>query len=94
MRSDHNRGADPLQPEADGMIIKRNIFLRIFALVSVSIAALTIGVTAFTYSGAANRETVRTLARSFFVQLWKGSQARATEKNSRPSTTPEGRIIQ
>lgn len=76
------------------MIVQRSLCLRISALVIASIGALTIGVTAFTYSGAANRETVRTLARSFFVQMWKGSQARATTKNAFPTAPPDGRIIQ
>ena len=31
MRSDHDGGAGPLQPEADGMRMKRNLFLRISA---------------------------------------------------------------
>ena len=76
------------------MRMKGNIFLRISAWVIALIGALTIGVTAFAYSGSGNRETMRTLARVFFVQLWKGSATRATAKNASPSATPEGRIIQ
>jgi len=76
------------------MKLMGKLFLRTSVWLVASIGALTLGVTAFTYSGSGNRETVRTLERNFFVQLWKGSQARATAKNSLPSTTPEGRIIQ
>jgi|HubBroStandDraft_6_1064221.scaffolds.fasta_scaffold1789893_2 hypothetical protein len=76
------------------MRMKGKIFLRTSAWLALSIAALTIAVTAFSYSGSGNRETVRTLARSFFVQLWKGSQARATAKNAVDGATPQGRIIQ
>jgi hypothetical protein len=94
MRSDHHRGASPLQPEAYGMIIQRNLFLRISALVIASIGALTIAVTAFTYSGAANREAVSGVARAFFVQIWKGSQNRSATSMALPSATPEGGIIQ
>ena len=94
MRSDHHRGAGPLQPEADGMRIQRNLFLRISALVIVSIGALTIGVTAFTYNGAANREAASGVARAFFAQMWKGSQDRSATTIALPSATPEGRTIQ
>lgn len=76
------------------MNTKRRIFLRTSAWLVAFIGALTMAVTAFTYSGAANRETMRTLARNFFVQMWKGSHARATAKNACPIATPEGRIIQ
>jgi hypothetical protein len=76
------------------MRMKGKIFLRASVWLVTSIAALTIAVTAFSYSGAVNRETVRAFAQSFFVQLWKGSQARATSKNTLPGATPEGRIIQ
>lgn len=73
---------------------KGNLFLRTSVWLVVSVGALTIGVTAFAYSGSANRETMRTLARVFFVQLWKSSVTRATAKNTSPSATPDGRIIQ
>ena len=73
---------------------KGNIFLRTSVWLVASTGALTMAVTAFTYSGPGNRETVTALARNFFAQIWKGSQARATAKNVYPTATPEGRIIQ
>jgi hypothetical protein len=76
------------------MRMKGKLFLRTSVWLVASIGALTLGVTAFSYSGSGNRETVRTLARGFFVQMWKGSQTRATAKNAFPSATPEGRTIQ
>jgi hypothetical protein len=76
------------------MRMKRKIFLWTTVWLVTSIAALTIAVAGFSYSGSANRETVSVVARAFFVQLWKGSQARATATNSLPSATPEGRTIQ
>jgi hypothetical protein len=75
------------------MRVRRNLFLRISALVIASIGVLTIAVTAFSYSGGGNRETVRTLARGFFVQLWKGSQNRSATTIALPSATHEGRTI-
>jgi hypothetical protein len=72
------------------MRVRTKIVLRVSAWFAALIGVLTIAVTAFTYSGGASRETVRALARVFFVQVWKGSQTRATAK----SATPEGRIIQ
>jgi hypothetical protein len=76
------------------MRLKGNLFLRTSVWLVASIGALTLGVTAFTYSGSTNRETMGTFARGFFVQLWKDSHARATAKNTCPSATPEGRVIQ
>jgi len=76
------------------MRVKRHMFLRISAWFAALIGVLTIAVTAFTYSGGASRETVRALAQEFFVQMWKGSQARHTVKNAFPSATPEGRVIE
>jgi hypothetical protein len=76
------------------MRMKGTIFLRISAWVIALIGALTIAMTAFTYSCSGNRETAKALAREFFVRLWKGSVNRATAKNMSPSATPDGRIIQ
>ena len=76
------------------MRMKGKLFLRTSAWLALSIGALTIAVTAFSYIGSGNREAVTALARVFFVQLWKGSQAPATAKNAVTATTPEGRLIQ
>jgi hypothetical protein len=76
------------------MRLMGNLFLRTSVWLVASIGALTLGVTALTYSASGNRETIRAFARSFFVELWKGSHARATAKNRFPSATPEGRTIQ
>jgi hypothetical protein len=76
------------------MRMKRKIFLRASAWLVALVGVLTIAVTAFSYSGSENRETMRSLARGFFVQLWKGSQNRSATTIAPPSATPEGRTIQ
>jgi len=76
------------------MRMKGKIFPRTSAWLALSIGSLTIAVTAFSYSGSGNRETVRSLAQGFFVEMWKGSQARPTVKTALPGKTPQGRIIQ
>jgi hypothetical protein len=76
------------------MRMKRNLFLRTSVWLVASIGALTLGVTAFTYSASGNRETARAFARAFFVQMWKGSQNRSATTIALPSATPEGRTIQ
>jgi hypothetical protein len=75
------------------MKTNRRIFLRTSAWLVALVGALTIAVTALTYSGRAHREAVSAVARAFFVQMWKGSQARSATTIVLPSATPEGRII-
>ncbi len=76
------------------MKVKRQIVLRISAWLVASILALSIAVAAMMYSGTRNREGVSAVAREFFVQMWKGSQARSAASIALPSATPEGRIIE
>jgi hypothetical protein len=76
------------------MKTNRRIFLRTSAWLVALVGALTIAVTALTYSGRAHREAVSAVAREFFVQMWKGSQARSAASIALPSATPDGRIIQ
>jgi hypothetical protein len=74
--------------------MSRHIVLRISVWLVASIFALTITVAALVYSGPRNGEAVSAVARVFFVQMWKGSHARATAKNACPTATPGGRVIQ
>jgi hypothetical protein len=76
------------------MKLMGKLFLRTSVCLVALIGALTLGVTAFTYSGSVNRETARSLARVFFVQMWKGSQNRSATTIVLPSATPEGRTIE
>ena len=76
------------------MKVERQIVLRISAWLVASILTLSIAVAVMMYSGTRNREAVSAVAREFFVQMWKGSQARSAASIALSSATPEGRIIQ
>jgi uncharacterized membrane protein len=57
-------------------------------------AVLTIGVTAFVYSGQEHREAMQGIAREFFVLVERASRVRRAPANALVSPTPEGGKIQ
>jgi hypothetical protein len=57
-------------------------------------AVLTIGVTAFVYSGQEHREAMQGIAREFFVLVERASRVRRAPVSTLASPTPEGGIIQ
>jgi hypothetical protein len=57
-------------------------------------AVLTIGVTAFVYSGQEHREAMQGIARELFVFLERASRVRRAPVSTLASPTPEGGIIQ
>jgi hypothetical protein len=87
-------GPDTLWEEARGMRVKRKILARISMAMIALIGLLTIAVTALTYSSAANREAVSSVARAFFARMWKDSQAMRPRNGALVTATPDGRIIQ
>ena len=76
------------------MRLGRSIALQLVASLLGTAALLTIGVTAFVYSGEEHRAAVTSIAREFFVSLEKASRAKSPIVNATPSPTPEGGIIQ
>jgi hypothetical protein len=88
-------GPGTLWEEARSMKAKRRILARIsFALIAWIGLLTTIAATALTYSGSKNREAVSAVARAFFAQMWKDSQAQRQGASARVTATPDGRIIQ
>jgi hypothetical protein len=76
------------------MKAKRRILARISVGLIALIGLFTIAATALTYSGSKNREAVSAVARAFFAQMWKDSQAQRQGASARVTATPDGRIIQ
>ena len=65
----------------------------ICSLVGVT-AVLTLGITAFVYSGQEHREAMQGIAREFFVLVERASRVRRAPANALVSPTPEGGKIQ
>ena len=76
------------------MRIRRYIAPRLVAALIGIAAVLTLGVTAFVYSGDEHREAVKSFAREFFVMMEKASRVRRAPFNPLASSTPEGGTIQ
>jgi hypothetical protein len=76
------------------MRIGRDIALRLFASLIGMAALLTVGVTAFVYSGPEHREAVTSIAREFFQLVEKASRAKSPLVKASPSPTHEGGTIQ
>jgi hypothetical protein len=56
-------------------------------------AVLTVGITAFVYSGDQHREAVTAIARGFFVLVEKASRSKTPLVNASPTPTQEGGTI-
>jgi hypothetical protein len=57
-------------------------------------SVLTIGITAFVYTGDEHREAVKSIARGFFVLVEKVSREKRAPVSALASPTPEGGVIQ
>jgi hypothetical protein len=76
------------------MRLGRDIALRVIGLLVSMAAVLTVGITAFVYTGKEHREAVKSIAREFFVLVEKSSRVRRGPVSGSSSPTPEGGIIQ
>jgi hypothetical protein len=74
----------------------RFIALRLIGWLIGVAAVLTIGITAFVYSGQEHREAVQGIAREFFVVVERASRVRRSPVNTlaTPTPTPGGGVIQ
>jgi hypothetical protein len=75
------------------MRLGRSIAVRVIGGLMGMAAVLTVGITAFVYSGQERRSVVTSIAREFFVSLEEASRAKSSIVNATPSPTPEGGII-
>ena len=75
------------------MRIGRDIALRLFASLIGVAALLTVGVTAFIYSGQEHREAVTSIAREFFVRVERASRLKRVPAKACTSPTLEGGVI-
>jgi hypothetical protein len=76
------------------MRLGRSNALRLIASLIGVAAFLTVGMTAFVYSGQERREAVTSVAREFFGLMEKASRAKSPLANASSSPTQEGGTIQ
>lgn len=76
------------------MKIGRHIVPRLIGWLFGIVAALTVGVTVFVYTGQEHREAVTSIAREFFVFVERASRVQRAPVSALASPTPEGAVIQ
>ena len=72
----------------------RSIAMRLIGWLLGMAAVLTVGITAFVYSGHERREVATSVARQFFALMEKASRVRHGPVRALATPTPEGGIIQ